>query len=551
MKRFVGLALLALPVASFFSCAPKPSVKLVFLDPCGTFRSSAAFTELAVFNNSCPSQQDLVAGKTSGAVFDAVRPADATLPAVGNLKENKYGFAVVLRDASCGVIGFGCTEADLHTIREVRIQVEAWGTSSVCTPLKGAGCPAPTSCVAGRCESEAGTGGQCDLGLVTSGSLPDVSVNQPQVTGPALAPVTSGFVIGYRSQSTLDNTVRGVSILLSDGGQLGTPSTQSLAGCLSSNEPTDGVGLAFPFQGGNGLMLFSLQNCSGGGAGAFFVPVHPDATLGTPVGLSQPTYQELDLARVHSLAAAPTSNEYTTVFHVLTTDTPPLNETKIASLAGTGFKSGSSVNSILSGDPHSDFAMVAATSQVRGVLVDNVDTAKSYLQVTPQGATAGDAGPGGADGGPGQGGYQLPGSPWGAITAWGNRVAGLVPGRNVPSTALTVQVVGAQASVGTAMITGQFLGADVAEQGDHVIVVGSYVSQLTLYRLDGAQAGAFSTTPVVTVPFQGKIGGVSLSSFDGARVAIAAHNNRVAVVWINTLKPQGASPGGWALFSCQ
>jgi hypothetical protein len=581
MKRLVCLALLALTVASFFSCASKPSVTLVLLDPCPTsFRSQATYAELAVFKNKCPSQGDLVDGETSGAVFDAVRSAEDALPAPGDLSKGKYGFAVVLRDANCGVIGFGCTEADLNTIRLIRIQVQAWGATDVCQPLKGAGCQAPATCVAGRCESEAGSG-QCNLTLVASGELPNVSINSPQVYGPAIAPTASGFVIGYRAQGTLDNTVQAVGVLLSDNGHLGTPSTQNLSGCVNSEPPSsDGVGLAFPFQGGDGLMWLSLQDCSSGkGAGAFFVPVQPDATLGAATPFHGPTFAALDLARTHALAAAPTAGEYTAVFHVTTTDNPPLSDTKIVELQSTSFKSGSTANNILDNPDNSDFAMVAATSQVRGVLVRDVDLAQVYLKVAAQagvdagspdsgspspeagGTEAGnpeagtptpDSGTSGNDAGPGQNGYVLPNSPWGAITAWGSRVAAIAPGSSAPSTVLQLQAASPSGSAGTATITGQFLGGDIAAQGDHLVVVGSYVGNLTLYRLDGAQAGKISTTPVSTVPLQNKVGSVSLTAFDGSHVAIATGNDRAAVVWLSALKPQQGDPiGGWALFSCQ
>lgn len=589
MRRFVFLALLALPAASFFSCAPKPSVTLVLLDPCAargySFRSSAAYAELAVFKNGCPEQQTLVDGDTSGAVFDTVSPADGDLPAVGDLKKGKYGFAVVMRDANCGVTGFGCTEADLNTIRQVRIQVQAWGSSDVCSPLKGVGCQAPATCVEGRCESDAGSG-QCDLSLVASGNLPDVSVNAPQLTGPAVAATASGFVIGYRAQGTLDNTVQAVSALLSDDGHLTTPSTQSLTGCQSTlSQATGGVGLAFPFQGGDGFMLLSLQDCAGtgSGAGTFFVPVQPSGTLGTAV--SRTGFPEVHLARVHSFAAAPTPGDYTAVFHVVTGGN--LSQTRKASLQGTVPKPGTGTDVILPGDPHSDFAEVATTTQVQGLLVDDVDQNKVYLLVTPQGAGtdagASDSGSptpeagtpeagtpeagipeagtpeaaspesstSNTDASVSSGGYVMPFSSWGAITAWGNRVAAIVPGQNVPSTALTLEAATSSAPVGQATISGQFLGGDITAQGDHLIVVGSYANQLTLYRLDGAQAGPLSTTPAATVPFTGTIDKTSLTGFDGSHVAIAAGSNRVAVVWLSALQPGSGPIGGWALFSCQ
>ena len=85
----------------FASCAAKPSVKIVILDPCAdeskSFRDAAAYTEFVVYDSRCPQDSTLAAGSTKGSTYKATVPADENLPDVGDLSKGKYGFAVLMR----------------------------------------------------------------------------------------------------------------------------------------------------------------------------------------------------------------------------------------------------------------------------------------------------------------------------------------------------------------------------------------------------------------------------------------------------------------------
>ena len=64
-------------------------------------------------------------------------------------------------------------------------------------------------------------------------------------------------------------------------------------------------------------------------------------------------------------------------------------------------------------------------------------------------------------------------------------------------------------------------------------------------------AAKLPATPSATQAFSQTIGGVSLGSYDGKSIAVAAARNRVAVTWV-TRQSLGSTDatGGFALFAC-
>jgi hypothetical protein len=93
-----------------------------------------------VFAGGCPDDVTLASGDTSGAV--ATQTADPATPfeAVQNLSATTYGFAFLARTPSCTVVAFGCTEADLTTIVEVRTAIRNWTGADTCAPGTIGGC---------------------------------------------------------------------------------------------------------------------------------------------------------------------------------------------------------------------------------------------------------------------------------------------------------------------------------------------------------------------------------------------------------------------------
>jgi hypothetical protein len=110
-------------------------------------------------------------------------------------------------------------------------------------------------------------------------------------------------------------------------------------------------------------------------------------------------------------------------------------------------------------------------------------------------------------------------------------------------------VSGTEVGTGTFM-GGSFLSGDVVRLRENLIAVGAQSGGFTLFRLGGA-SGTPGSTPPVTTPLLGTVGSVSIASFDGRRVAVAAERSRVALAWLyrDTAAPS-TRPGGWALLEC-
>lgn len=604
IARSVSVATLGMAAClAFGSCAKNPAVELVLVDGCignappdpntdcqrppcpdgvDSFRSVAAYAEVAVFDGGCPSDDDLIVGDTSKARFHAVVPATDKLPAIGDLSKDTYGFAAVLRDSNCGVIAMGCTTADLNSIRRVNVSVRAWRTDAhphdnVCAPYTpDQGCVAPLTCVEGKCVGEGGvpdgsSPGDCDLSVVASGTLPAAISADAQVTGPAVAATSDGFVLVYRQLDPTSGKVQLVSLKLPDSGTLGAPSTADLEGC-ASQAPTDGLGLAF--SGTTGLLAAGLQDCSGtgAGAGAAFIPVGTDGKLSSPNSLRNPSFTELKLAQGHSLSARPN------IVPDGGSSTPAFDFAYRAIQAGsTLVQVGVLAYAKFSGSPTSmftetaDYGMVATTDKLQALLGRVPSRGADIFKVTgnavtptppPQDAGSEASTEGGTEGGTeagtdsgtsSNGEFVLPDSPtWAAVTAADDRAAAVVPGGGA---GLTLQVADATGKdLGKSnLVGGVFQSGDVAFTHDHLIVVGGSANNLVVYRVDGATtASTVSATGATKVEYKDALGKASLSDFDGARLSMAAARDHVVVVWLSSLAlSQGVPTGGWAMLSCK
>jgi hypothetical protein len=128
--------------------------KWTLVDPCN-LAASAAVLEAAVFDKQCPPDSVLSAGDLSLAMQrQSVKPDQPIIPEQG-LEQQPYGFAFLLRDVDCHVILWGCTEADLGAVTEIRTSVRNWSApnpSDMCIPATGGGCTASATCNAGKCQ---------------------------------------------------------------------------------------------------------------------------------------------------------------------------------------------------------------------------------------------------------------------------------------------------------------------------------------------------------------------------------------------------------------
>lgn len=549
MMRKLGTVALVLLLGSVFSasCAKQRSVSIELLDACAgngtSFREAADFVQFAVFPNACPGDDKLAAGDTRDANKTWTVAADSALPDVGELPQSTFGFAVILRDKNCTVLGYGCTEADLESISGVKIAACDWSNRDDpkeakcnCQLLKGGGCFPPTTCETGACKAPSTPDpGGCSLVIDKAGKLPPPIAPTARVSGPSVVATDDGFVIGYRDQD--GDTLRGVLSFLKDDGELSPAQVFDLGGCANT-EPADGTGMAYAK--GFGMMTASLPDC-GKGAGAVFIPFTSKGQVDQASGPRNGAFKELWMAQGSPLAPAATEGEWELIYRVLT-DTTPVVERVV--LQGAVFKTVVPIARPF-GDADLPYAQVATSPQVRAFLAP-VQTDGGSMTLIKVGDRATDTLNLSAE-------FSLPqAAPWAALTAWNNRVAAAIPA----GAGMTVQA--AEYLGGTVSPKAPFVVGSGTVQGGaltvlrgHLFVAQGRAGGITVHRLDGAD-GSLSGKPVVSMEFPVSLGPNNLTTFDGTHIAMAAARERVVVTWVSKSKlANGDATGGWATLRCK
>lgn len=552
--RKVGSVALLILLGSLMSssCAKQRSVTIDLLDACAasgtSFREAADFVQFAVFPNECPKDELLAAGDTRTAKQTWTVAADSNLPDVGDLPQSKFGFAVILRDKECTVLGYGCTVADLESIAGVKIAACDWSNHEAeearcnCQLLKGGGCFPPTVCQEGACKKPTTPDpGGCSLVIDQAGALPPPPAVGTQMTGPAIVATDNGFMLGYRDQA--GEKLRAVISFLTDTGELTEPQNFDLDGC-STQVPSDGVGMAFA--NGTGMMTTSLPDC-GQGAGAVFIPFKSDGQVEQAAGPRNKTFKTLWLAQGSPIAAAATKGEWELVYRVQHAPpdggTAPSPWVERVVLQGAAFKLAVATAKPF-GDADVPYAMVATSNQVRAFLAP-IQTEGGSMTVVKVGDRSSDTLSLDAE-------FSLSQTAgWAALTAWNNRVAAAIPagaGMTVQPAEFNGGTVSPKATIQVGSGTAQ--GGALAVLRSHLFVAQGKVGGITVYRLDGAD-GNLANKPAVSMEFPSSFGPANLTAFDGARIAMAAARDRVAVAWVTKGKLAAGEPaGGWALLRC-
>ncbi|MFO0568787.1 MAG: hypothetical protein U0263_24205 [Polyangiaceae bacterium] len=542
MRKAGSLALtLVIGLALSASCAKKREVTIELLDACSgngtSFRDAADFVQFAVYPNACPSDDVLAAGDVRSANDTWTVSADSSLPEVGDLPQSKFGFAVMLRDKDCTVIGYGCTEADLESISGVKIAACDWSNHDdpkepkcACQLLKGGGCFPPNECNTGQCKPpKVPDPGGCSLVIDKAGKLPPPISPTAVVSGPAVVGTDDGFVIGYRDQSA--EKLRAVLTYLSDTGELAAPAVFDLEGC-AEKEPLDGTGMAF--EDGGGMFTASLPDC-GKGAGAVFVPFASNGAVDQAAAPRNNAFKNLKMAQGGSIAAATATGEWELIYQV-TTDATPRIERVV--LQGPVLKQ--TIYSDFGADELA-FGMVATSPQIRALLAPVPSASGTVVKVGPRNGDTFDE----------KGTFSLPQAAWAAMTAWKSRVAAGVPAGAGMTVSMAELGSGGVTVKATGLVgKGTVAGGAMAALRSHLFVAQGRSGGITVHRLDGADA-SLNTKPVVEMDFPVSLGPTNLSSFDGTRIAIAAARERVVVTWVSKGKlASGDATGGWALLRC-
>lgn len=518
------------------ACKSAEEVTVLLQDQC-SFQETATYTEFAVFEGQCGGgstacglDDKLSVGDTGGAIVRHIVPMGDALPSVGKLDEKAYAFAAIVRDESCRVIGYGCTCADITTIREVQIQPGGWSAckdkdctlAEFCASLETGGCATDEQCTAGKCEageSDVDSGPDeptvCTLEVQASGALPSVT-EETRLTGPALAATSTGFVLAYRTQDA-EGIADIVTRLPSTNGAV-TPIPPAKITCAYDDVQADG-GIGIDFTDGNGLAVFSLPNCDGNGAGVSVKTFDAAGTVRSNTLQPNPGFASLTLAPHHSIAPRPAAGEWDLVFR----SGAGAGQASITVVRSSGIKTDVGINLLFDA---MDYAMVARDKSI----VSYVGRASTSTTV-------------------------LVGEPTAAIGEMG--VIALDPADVVTMSALDDKVFVATSVASVDGLTWRLYGTDAQQADTGTAGSAIYGSSAASWFQDSPLVAA-GTADGIDVHWIGaetsliKVAGAAapVAGFTGKLLASASGEDRVAVAWLQDATVSTGAIGGWAVLGC-
>jgi hypothetical protein len=117
--------------------------KTITIEDPDNLRSKGPYLLVGVFDFYCPSDTNLALGELGGGiVYDYFPPSAAcSYPAT------PHAIAVLIRDADCGVIAYGCTAVDFALSGDIAIELKP-----APQPYNGL-CAADKQCTKGDCKS--------------------------------------------------------------------------------------------------------------------------------------------------------------------------------------------------------------------------------------------------------------------------------------------------------------------------------------------------------------------------------------------------------------
>ena len=549
LPSVVSISVVALVLGA--ACAKTPQISFAVSLP-DAVSAKTTWVEVGIFaGTTCPDTKQLLGGlPPTGYVSRlAFKRTDASPPALGDLKKGSYAFAAVALADDCSVVGVGCSIADVTTVRDVNIRVNANANPATA-------CGTGMTCDYARCvpaHDNGSLGAACSLQLVGAGPLGDaLAFGGTIVSAPAAVATDTGFLIGYREYDSNQGAARLTLIPIDNGGGAGMPSATTLPGRCAAGDESDATALAFA--GTEGLAAVARAPCNGvGGIDLFQIDgkgaVAKSSFTGS-MGVS------LTLANARALAPMPNGGGYLLAF-------TEAGQTRVATVTGLSLQSSTAPG--FGGMPPQSAGWVATSDKVTAIVA--IGTGGSG------GPVDGGTGDASADaGGPMPGDTSLrlnvaaasanlgalpapfvAAASFASVAALGSRVIVIsdstVPGRPVAWRAFDLGKVQPAASDNLDVPgLGKVLFADVALRQDHAFFAVEQPGAITLVAYDHA-----TTTPTllrtVFLPSDPRVPAM-LNVRDG-RIAIAASDTRVVVVW-TTGKTLGENDivGGYALFAC-
>lgn len=575
---------LALVGGADVACNKKPDISFSLRVPSAVLDQVAWYEIGAFADGKCPSAEQFAGGvPTYGAaarvVFAKERAQNA--PGLGDLPRKTYAFAAAVKAQDCGVLAVGCATADVSSTNDVSI------TLHPLDPPTGA-CANGTVCQDAQCvpstdNSDPSVGANCSLELLGAGPLANpLGVSATIMSDPAIVPTSNGgFLVGYREFDSLGGQARLTFVAIDAGGGIQGVQQTTLPDRCAGVEEDDALGMAF--SGNDGLAIVARQPCNGKAGFDFYaIDQGGNVTKSGAETSGQLATSRLALSPAHALAVAPGGGSF--FLAAVKDDQAVLNATADVHFATTPpapFPPGAP-------SPTSSGAWVATSDKVIALVAAGTGTTGS--PPPPSDAGARDAGKdgggnGGTDGGGGDAGgpepvlrvstlaagadltkipapYEFAGS-WAAVSAQGTRVAvassGTTPGKPVAFRLFDLGTITPKVVDGFAVdALGTVAYADVAlnAQGRMFFAVeqpsssGSPVGTISVVAYDGAASATPTFLRAVNLEQNPRV--PSLLDVHDGRIAVAASDTRVGVVWTTARQLTANDPtGAYAVFACR
>ncbi len=566
MKRLLLCALCLSAVLVDGACKGTRDVGLSITVPKDLVDTTVWFEIGAFKDASCGAITPMLgAGIPEGATSRvAFRRDEPSTPKFGDIPNGKYAFAAVARDESCAILAMGCHEDDVGDVDTVTINMTAAeGQSGKCT--EGATCQA-AKCVPANDNSDPSVGAGCSLELVGAGPLATpVGGQGTLVSAPAIAPTTTGFVIVYREIDPNGGSAAKLTILPIDlGGGALKPERPGLPNRCANSDESDGVGLLV--SGEDAMVSLAKAACADKPALELlnFKTTTPDdpgrPIIGKFLVSSSPSGVKVTLGAARAAALRPGgglvvfteggSGQIATMdpekgivgpngsFGATTgiTDTWIASSDKVLALLAVGGAAPSTpsgdggADASLPPDPEAGdtslrLLMVPATTPVNTI---NAETATPRPPIVFPGA-------------------------WGSVAAREGRVLvlsdGTGPGRSVTYRAFNLNNDAIIDQSGFSVEgAGKVTAGDVAIVGDRAYFAVVKQGTVALHVYNNATT---TLTPLRSVSFQKEPRISGINTVRDGRIAVAATDTRVAVVWTTAkVLNNNDATGGYAVFGC-
>lgn len=535
-RCLLAAAAVGLPAATAASCASTPVVDVVLEDPL-ELRDGATFAQLVIFDGGCPDKADLAEGKIEGYRWMQSIDADGGFNEIGSLEKAEFGFAALLRNDRCGVMGFGCTPVNLEHHRHITIELN----ERVDPPL-GA-CGAGETCSNSLCISgslpEAGTDAEdakpdtgpltCDLELIAAANFDSPTAAGFLYGGTAVVPTPTGFVVSYHEADPTGTTPRLVRLKISDEGEETARTNVGLSACAETIA-SNGVGSAWNDKLGAGLLAASRPPCAAGDKPTMHIS-NFDRDGKTIAEQPYELPSNILLSPIKAVAASPTDEKF--LLAAMAGTVPFLYV-----FNGVSVQTDPAPAEIHEGTGTVTFAQVATAPNTRATLTDS-DLEGGKLVVTVN-----DVGTGSSST------TSFPRTTVTSLTVWQDRAAVIQP--SASSLAWNAFSKSGAALADGTLPGGPYTGMDLVQLHDYLLVAAAKAGTITIFRLDDAN-DAFSSTSTFQTNLTSTFDKASLTQYKGERVAIAAARGRVVVSWTTSSSPltsASTAPGGYAVLGC-